>query len=75
MDYAARFIGLAQEGLPFLDYTLHFCQLAQRAALDDEMIKSLYWIGANYYHQGDLPDMQGLCWREAILQFLEKVYS
>lgn len=55
-------------GLPFLDYTLRFSQL------DGETLKSLFWIGANYYHPADLPDTTELNWREAIIRCLKSVY-
>lgn len=58
MVLASEFVALARRGVTMLDYTLEFCLLA-------EMLKSLYWIGVNYYHQKDLPVMKGLDWREA----------
>ncbi len=38
------------------------------------MLKSLYWIGANYQHPVELPDTKGLCWRKAVVRCLESVY-
>lgn len=64
MDYAAEFAALARRGQHLLDYTLQFCHLAIRSPFEDETIKSLYWIGANYEHQVDLPDLQELSWRD-----------
>lgn len=68
MNYAAKFAALTRRGQNLMDYTLQFCHLAVRSPFDDETIKTLYWIGANYKHQVDLPDMQGLSWRDAILE-------
>lgn len=41
MDYAVKFIALAREGLPLMDFALHFCQLTVKTAFDDETLKSL----------------------------------
>ncbi|XP_042570873.1 uncharacterized protein LOC122135491 [Cyprinus carpio] len=38
------------------------------------MLCSMFWIRANYYRPVDLPDNNGLSWREAIIQCLESVY-
>lgn len=47
MDLAAKFIYLTHEGLPITEYTARFCQLAQCSFLDDDTLKSIYWVGAN----------------------------
>lgn len=49
MDYAAEFTALAREELSFVDYTSCFCQLGHQTLFNDETLKSLFWIGANYY--------------------------
>ncbi|XDV30848.1 hypothetical protein PO909_033682 [Leuciscus waleckii] len=51
-----------------------FYHLAATAPFDDETLKSIFWIGAYYYHPVDLPDTTGLGWREAIIRCLESVY-
>lgn len=56
MYIAAEFIALAHEVLSILDYTAHFCQLAQCYHYDNETLKSLYWEGANCYTLLDLPE-------------------
>lgn len=58
-DHKMNYAALARRSQDLMDYTLHFCFLAIRSPYDDETIKSLYWIGANYYHQADLTDTLG----------------
>lgn len=57
-----------------LEYSFLFCQLAQQTVFNDETLKYLYWIGANYHRQADLPDIKEDTWREAVLRCLENVY-
>lgn len=57
----------------FFDFTESFCHLAITCPFDDETLKSLFWIGANYHHAVDLQDTTGLYWREAD-KYLESVY-
>lgn len=74
MEYAALFTASAREGLLLRDYSLRFSQLAHRTAFNDETLKSLYWIGANYHRPEELPDIKKDTWREAVLRCLESVY-
>lgn len=59
MEFAAAFSVLTKEGLSFMEYSFQFCQLAQRTTFHDMTLKSLFWIGANYNHSVDLPDIKG----------------
>lgn len=74
MEYVAKFAAVAQMSHDFLIYTEQFCRLAITCPYDDETLKSLFWIGANYHHQVDLTDTSELDWREAIIRCLESVY-
>lgn len=56
MENAARFSAVACERLSLMDFALRFSQLALRMAFDDETLKSLFWIRANYYLPVDIPD-------------------
>ncbi len=56
-----------------MEYAHEFCGLAVWAALDNDTLISLFWIGANYHRPVDLPDTTGLSWREGILLCLESV--
>ncbi len=38
------------------------------------MLNSLFWIGAYHHRPTDLPDTNGLNWREAIIRCLESIY-
>jgi len=48
-------------------------RLALNCPYNNETLKSLFWIGANFHHPVDLPDTTGLNWREAIIRCLESV--
>jgi len=74
MDHAAKFTVIARESMDFLRFTQNFCLLSITSPIDDETLKSLSWIGANYYHPVDLPDTSELNWRDAIIRCLESVY-
>jgi len=74
MDFAAKIATLARSSQSILDFTMEFCHLAICSPYDDETLKSLYWIGVNFQHPVDLPDTQGLCWKEAVIKCLESVY-
>ncbi|XP_016086355.1 sterol O-acyltransferase 1-like [Sinocyclocheilus grahami] len=47
-----------------------FYLLAVTCPFDDETLKSLFWIGANYHRPIDLPDSMALSW---IIQCLESI--
>lgn len=51
------FSALVREGLPLLEYTARFCQLAQCTSFDDGTIKSLYWAGADYHQLRPLQNL------------------
>ncbi|ROJ62535.1 hypothetical protein DPX16_21521 [Anabarilius grahami] len=57
-----------------MDYSLQFCRLPVNSTYEDETLRSLFWIGANYHHPVDLSDTKGLSLREAIIRCLESVY-
>lgn len=57
-----------------MDFALRFSQSAVRTAFDNETLKSLFWIRANYYHPVDLPDTYGLCWRDAVIRCLDHIW-
>lgn len=75
MDYTAEFFTLTHEGLSILVYTGHFCPLAKRTHFDDETVKPLYWIGANYYSPLNFPDLRKGTWKEAFIRWLQCSYS
>ncbi|KAL0181207.1 hypothetical protein M9458_023613, partial [Cirrhinus mrigala] len=54
-------------------FALNFTHLAVTSPLDDEIMKSLFQIRANYHHPVDLPDATGLSWRESVFCCLESV--
>lgn len=74
MDLAVQFAALVHSGLNIFDFHFYFVKLAERTAFDDETSKSMFWIGANYYHPVDLPDTKGLSWREVIIRYVESIY-
>lgn len=53
IEITAEFSTLAQKGLSFLDYSLNFFRLAQQTTFNDETLKSLFWIRANYHRPVD----------------------
>ncbi|KAK2887344.1 hypothetical protein Q8A67_015572 [Cirrhinus molitorella] len=65
---------MAQETHDLFSFTPKFCRLAVTCPYDDETLKSLFWIGANFHQPVDLPDTTGLSWRDAIIRFLESVW-
>ncbi|XP_056123863.1 uncharacterized protein LOC130102021 [Rhinichthys klamathensis goyatoka] len=67
------FILLAEKSQNFLTFTRDFCVLAVTSPLDDETLKNLFWIGANFHQRIDLPDTSNLNWKEAIIRCLESV--
>lgn len=74
MDLAAEFTAFAHEGLPVLEYNVRFCQLTLGSHFDDKTLKSLYWVGANYYNPLDLPEISKGTWREPLLKCMECTY-
>lgn len=71
MDHAVKFIVLARDGLPMDSSASSPSALTLMTKLK---LKSLYWIGANYYSHLNLPDLERGTWREAILRCLQCVY-
>ncbi len=71
-DHGDRSI-LARRDLPLEEFAREFSGLAVWTGLDDAMLNSLLWIGANSHRSMDLPDTTGLSWREGILRCLESV--
>ncbi len=41
--------------------------------MHNDTLKYLYWIRGNYQHQVDLPDTQGLSWRDTVIKCQENV--
>ncbi len=68
MEITACFAVLAHRDLQLEEFAQEFGRLAMWMELDDAMLNSLFWIGANYHRPVDLPDTIGLSWREGILQ-------
>ncbi|KAK2881359.1 hypothetical protein Q8A67_018627 [Cirrhinus molitorella] len=64
MEFAARFIALAQRSQDLEDFVRDFSYFATTTTFDNETLKSLFWIGANSHHSVDLPDTTGLNWRK-----------
>ncbi len=62
-DHGDRSI-LARRDLPLEEFAQEFSGLAVWTGLDDAMLNSLLWIGANSHRSMDLPDTTGLSWRE-----------
>ncbi|XDV20061.1 hypothetical protein PO909_025443 [Leuciscus waleckii] len=75
MDDRATFVAIAQEGTEFFSFTENFIRRAVTSSLDDETFKLLFWIGANFHQAIDLPNTDGLNWREAISRCLVSVAS
>lgn len=73
LDYAAKFAAITRESLYFLVFTEN-CRLAVTSPFNNETLKSLFWIEANYHHPVDLPYTSGPKWRVAIIWCLESVY-
>ncbi len=46
---ASMFNSLAHKDLPFLEFAVEISQFAVLTAFNDAVLKSLFWIGANYY--------------------------
>lgn len=51
------FTALAREGLPLLEYTARFCQLAQCTSFNNGTIKSLYWAETSYHQLRPLQNL------------------
>lgn len=45
MDTAAPFIAIGRKGLLLMDYSVRFCELAQRSYLDGVTLKSIFQDG------------------------------
>jgi len=75
MDDRARIIVLAQENQNLFSFIKDFCCLAVTSALNNETLKTLFWIGATFQHHIDLPDTIGLDWRETVIRCLESAVS
>ncbi|ROL23550.1 hypothetical protein DPX16_18818 [Anabarilius grahami] len=71
MDEWAKFIDVARESYDVWFFTSQFCHLAIHSQLEDEDLKKLFWIGANYHGPRNLPDTTGLNWKEALQKCLE----
>lgn len=69
------FSTVAQITHNFLDFTECFCCLAVTCPYDDETLKSLFWIGANFHHAVQLPDNTALTWKEVIIRYLESILT
>jgi len=67
------FISLAEVSLDFVSFSRDFVSLALSSPLDDETLKTLFWIGATYHQHFDLPDTSDLDWKEAVSRCLESV--
>ncbi len=72
-EWAAKFSAVALESHDLVTFALSFTRLAITCPLDDECLKSLFWIGVNCHRPVDLPDTTGLNCREAIIRCLESV--
>lgn len=55
MDFTAKFAAVAQMSKDFFVFTDQFFRLAITCPYDDETLKSLFWIGANYHRPVDHP--------------------
>ncbi|ROL45984.1 hypothetical protein DPX16_15543 [Anabarilius grahami] len=73
MVFGSMFTLVARNNPDFCSFTKEFISVALACPYDDETLKSLFWIGANYHRPVDLPDTSGLSWMEHILRCLESV--
>lgn len=73
MDYATKCTALACRSLHLLDFSVENHH-AITCSNDDETLKSVIWIGANYHKPVELPDTTGLDWMEAVIRCLESIY-
>lgn len=70
-----QFILVVQESTNLLNFIEKFSHLAATFPLDDENLKTIFWIGVNFHHPVDLPDTIGLDWRETVIRCLESILS
>ncbi|ROL52213.1 hypothetical protein DPX16_8617 [Anabarilius grahami] len=70
-EFVGQIAAAAQSRHDLFTFTDRFCRHVQTSSLDDEKIKNLYKIGANFIDPRELPDLTGLDWEEAIYQCLE----
>ncbi|XDV17551.1 hypothetical protein PO909_023392 [Leuciscus waleckii] len=68
-----QFVPIAQESTEFFSFVVNFIRRAVTSPLNDETLKLLFWIRANFHQATDLPNTDGLNWREAISRHLVSV--
>lgn len=73
MEHAARFTTLARRSQEIEDFGRDFGRFTFTTTFVDEMLKSLFKIGANCHRPIDLPDTTRLNLREAIVRCLESI--
>lgn len=70
-EFAGQIMAVAHNSHNLFEYTEGFCSLVITCPLNEEIIKALQWVGVNFAHPRELPDISGLNWREAIFRCLE----
>ncbi|ROL42896.1 Bromodomain-containing protein 4 [Anabarilius grahami] len=55
----------------FLSFATAFFHLALTSLLEDEALKTLFWIRANFHGPSNLPDTTSLNWKDSLIKCLE----